>query len=252
MGIALVVTMHPVDGNRNGRRESRSCAKRTCRDCRRRSGQRKIPSACFSGAARRTPHRRRRPVWRRRLSRSPMIASLSRIAERSEGSAFLGLAILVERRQRLAESHCWTVFVLRALLLRSLDERRADIETRLAPIRAGELPIDVDRASGVLAAGRVGIGRDEAIDQRFHRRGLAGVEEEPRSFDEGRRRSRLRPPWQRLRAGIPCSRHEQERRAPEQLAPVKLQRRPSPEDTITLERGTLSGNAGSDWRRRRR
>jgi hypothetical protein len=154
-----------------------------------------------------------------------------RIAQRSEGFAFLGLAILVERRQRLAESHCWTVFVLRALLLRSLDERRAHIETGLAPVRAGELPIDVDRASGVLAAGRVGIGRDEAIDQRFHRRGLAGVEEEPRSFDERRRRSRLRPPWQRLRAGMPCSRHEQERRAPQQLAPVKLHRRPSPEDT---------------------
>jgi hypothetical protein len=66
------------------------------------------------------------------------------------------------------------------LLLRSLDERRAHIETGLAPVWAGELSIDVDRASGVLAARRVGIGRDEAIDQRFHRRGLAGVEKEPR------------------------------------------------------------------------
>src|SRR6202042_1052055 len=98
--------------------------------------------------------------------------------------AFFFLAILVERRQRLAIANRRTVFVLRALLLRSLDERRAEIEAGPATKGAGQLPIDVHRAAGVFAAGRLRVRRDQAVDQRLDRCALRGFEEHPRPFDE--------------------------------------------------------------------
>src|SRR5258708_37639189 len=53
-----------------------------------------------------------------------------RFAERRERAAFGRLAILVERREPFTIKLGWAVFVLRALLLGSLDERRGEIEAR--------------------------------------------------------------------------------------------------------------------------
>ncbi len=68
-----------------------------------------------------------------------MIASLSASLSEANAPPFCRLAILVERRQRLAIAHGRTVFVLRTLLLGSLDERRAEIEAGPAAVGAGEL-----------------------------------------------------------------------------------------------------------------
>ena len=147
-----------------------------------------------------------------------------RVAEGNERAAFFSLAILVERRQRLAITHRRTVFILRALLLGSLDEWRTDIKAGPAAIGASQLPIDEYGAAGVFTAGRIGVRRDEAIHQRFDRGALRGFEEHPWPFDERLgRRSGFRAPRQPLRSCTDRSADEQERRASEQFAPVKPQ-----------------------------
>ena len=180
-----------------------------------------------------------------------MTASLSASLREANAPPFCCLAILVERRQRLAIAHGRAVFVLRALLLGSLDEWRAEIEAVAATIGAGELPIDEHRAAGVFAAGRVGVRRDQAIHQRLDRGALRGVEEDPRSFDERRgRRSGFRTPGQPLRTSADRgSADEQERHASKQFAPMKPQAPSSRESSLTLGHFRPRDNEGFDVRR---
>ena len=154
-----------------------------------------------------------------------MIGVLVRVAERSESAALIAAAILVERRQRLAIAHGRAVCVLRALLLRPFDEWGAEIKARSAPVGAGKLPIDVDRASGVLAAGRIRVRRDQAIDQRLDRGALGRVEEDPLFLPIGvRRGTGDRPPGQRLRTTNCGSADQEERDAFKQFTPAKPHR----------------------------
>lgn len=128
-----------------------------------------------------------------------------RITKRGESAAFLCPAILVESRQRLATLDGWTVFVLRAVLLHSPNEWRADTEAGPVLQRASKLPIDEARTPGVFALGSVGIRRDEAIGERLACRRFLCIKDEPSSgSDRSGRRAGLRPPGYR-QGGIGAS-----------------------------------------------
>ncbi len=70
----------------------------------------------------------------------------------------------------------------------ALHERAFDVVAFRAAIGAGELPVDEDRAAGILAAGRLRIGRDDAVDDRLDGGRLLGREIEPRAWPHRRRR----------------------------------------------------------------
>ena len=90
-------------------------------------------------------------------------------------------AILVECRDALAIALCRGVLTFRPLLRFALLERGRDIEPGASAVRPSELTVDVDSATGVLAARRFWIGRNDAVDNRLDRARFVCGEEQPRS-----------------------------------------------------------------------
>src|ERR1700722_1023364 len=148
------------------------------------------------------------------------------VVDGSKRTALCGLAILVERRERLTILLRRPIRVLRTLLLGSLDEWRPKIEPGAAAVGPGELPIDEDCAARILAAGCIGVWRDQELHEGFDCGALARVEEDPWPLDQGGgRRAGFRAPGQPLRSSARCGSDKQERSAPEQFASMKPQGR---------------------------
>ena len=63
-----------------------------------------------------------------------------------------------------------------------------NIKPVLPPVGAGQLAVDEDRAAGVLAAGRLRIGRNDAIGDGLDRPAFSTGEEKPRTGLGGSRR----------------------------------------------------------------
>src|SRR5262249_9138400 len=88
---------------------------------------------------------------------------------------------------------------LRTLLVESLDERALLVKPLTMTVAAIELAVDEHGATGILPAGRSGIGRNDPINDRLERRGFLRTEEFPA----------LRCRWQ-----FPAGRRGVERNAP--------------------------------------
>ena len=93
------------------------------------------------------------------------------VGQRCEGLAAEFLAAGgIESGQRLAILLRDGQRRLRALLLGAFLERPHHVEGFVAAVGTGKLPVDEHRTAAILAARRLRIGRDEAIDERFDRR----------------------------------------------------------------------------------
>ena len=86
-------------------------------------------------------------------------------------------------------------FRLITVLRHRLDEGPFRVSVFVAPVGAGQLPVEINAASGVLAAGRFRIRRNKAVAYGFHVGGFVGREKEPRP------RSCRR--WRMSRIGLP-------------------------------------------------
>jgi hypothetical protein len=88
---------------------------------------------------------------------------------------------------------------LRALVLGAFLEWRPHIETLLTAVWTGELAIDEHSTAATLAAGRLGVRRNDAVGHRFDRATLVAGEEEPRTKLGRRRRiARVGRPWKMI------------------------------------------------------
>ncbi len=102
------------------------------------------------------------------------------VAQIREGLAVLRAAVAIECRQPIAIGFGRTTRRLRPLVLCAMHEGRPVVMTFRSAVGAGKLPVDKDSAAGVLSAGRLRIGRDDAIRQRLDRRCLVEGEKLPR------------------------------------------------------------------------
>ena len=94
----------------------------------------------------------------------------------------------LERGQRLAILLRRGVGRLRPLLLGAFLERPHHVEGLVPPVRPGKLPVDEDCAAAIFAAGRLRIGRNQAIDKGFDGCRLLRREKVPTVRGDNRRR----------------------------------------------------------------
>jgi len=115
------------------------------------------------------------------------------IVQIRESLAVLRAAVAIECRQPLAIRFGRTTRPLRPLVLCAMHEGRPVVMTFRAAVRPGKLPVDKDGAPSVLSAGRLRIGRDDPIRQRFDGGRLVEGEKLPRSRPH--RRWRIAAVW---------------------------------------------------------
>ncbi len=83
-----------------------------------------------------------------------------------------------------------------ALVLGAFLEGGPDVESILTTVWSSKLTIDEYRTSGILAAWRIGIGRDDAVGEGFNRSAFVACEEKPRTDRRGGRGTAgVRCPW---------------------------------------------------------
>ena len=63
--------------------------------------------------------------------------------------------------------------------LAAVHERRPVVEALVVAVGAGQLPVEIDGAAGILAAGRLRIGRDDAVGDRLDGAAFIAVEKVP-------------------------------------------------------------------------
>ena len=114
-----------------------------------------------------------------------VLVGVGELGERLAG--VVGAAIAVERGEAVAIYFGDVAFRLRAVILGRLHERRAVVETGILAVGAGQLPVEIDGAAGVLAAGGFRIGRDDAVGDRLDGAAFIGVEKMPRTGLDGER-----------------------------------------------------------------
>ena len=89
------------------------------------------------------------------------------------------LAILIERGESIAVGRGRPLRGLRALLLRAVHEWRLIVVAFGAAIGSGKLSIDEHGTTGIFPAGRLGIGRNDAVRKRLDRARFIGGEVMP-------------------------------------------------------------------------
>src|SRR5262249_49365734 len=94
-------------------------------------------------------------------------------------AAELRRAVAIERGEAIAYRARRSALVLRPLLLRALHEGRTDVVAVRLAVGPGELPVDEDGATHVLAAGCLRVGRNEAVGDRLHGAPFRPREEAP-------------------------------------------------------------------------
>ena len=102
-------------------------------------------------------------------------------------------------------------------------ERRPDVEALLPAVGAGELAVDEDRAAGILAAGRLRIGRNDAVGDGLDRAAFRAGEEQPRArLRRNRRIAGVRLPGKMIKddGSAPRQAAEQGKRGTSQQVPT--------------------------------
>src|SRR6185437_3764142 len=95
-------------------------------------------------------------------------------------AAFAHAAVAVECRQAASIECLGPLRGLRPLLLAALDERPLEVLSLAMSVRSGELTVDENGTAGLLAARRLGVGRDDPVCEGFGRSAFGGSEESPR------------------------------------------------------------------------
>ena len=91
----------------------------------------------------------------------------------------------------------------------------------IVAVGAGELTVEIDGAAGILAAGRLRIGRDDAVGNRLDGAAFIAVEKMPGpGLDDGRRIAGVGFPGQRpvQHGGAGSARQDEEGGACQQIA----------------------------------